>query len=71
MDVKTIFGKTIRKYRLNKNLSQEDLAELSGLHRTYISEVERGGRNISIENIYKICFALRIKVHEVFKNMGI
>lgn len=71
MDIKGLFGKTIREYRLKNNLSQERLAELCGLHRTYISEVERGERNVSLENIYKICSALKVKVSVVFKKMGI
>lgn len=69
MDIKGLFGKTIREYRLKENLSQEKLAELSGLHRTYISEVERGERNVSLENIHKICLALKIKLYDVFEKM--
>ncbi|UFU00172.1 helix-turn-helix transcriptional regulator [Radiobacillus kanasensis] len=60
------FGRTIRDYRRKKNISQEKLAELSGLHRTYISEVERGERNISLLNIVKIAVALEINVYELF-----
>jgi len=59
-DVKKIFGNNLKRYRLLANLSQEKLAEECGLHRTYISSVERGNRNISIENIYKISLALNI-----------
>lgn len=71
MEIKRLFGNTIREYRLKNNLSQEKLAELSGLHRTYISEVERGVRNISLENIHKICLTLNVKVYKVFKDMNI
>lgn len=67
MDIKVLFGSAIKKYRLDKNLSQERLAELGDLHRTYISEVERGDRNVSLVNIDKICEALGIKVSTVFQ----
>lgn len=60
VDAKKIVGYNIKKYRLANNISQEKLAELSGLHRTYISSVELGKRNISIENIYRVSLALQI-----------
>lgn len=52
------FGKKVREKRKNMKLSQEDLARLTSLHFTYISSVERGERNISIINVYKIAKAL-------------
>lgn len=61
------FGNNVRKFRLKRNLSQEKLAELSDLHRTYIGGIERGERNLSLKNIYKIAEALNIKVSELFK----
>lgn len=61
------FGNNVRKFRLKRNLSQEKLAELSDLHRTYIEGIERGERNLSLKNIYKIAEALNIKVSELFK----
>lgn len=67
MDIKILFGLAVREYRLKQKLSQEKLAELSDLHRTYISEVERGERNISIVNIEKICKALKVKLSELFR----
>ena len=48
----------LREIRLKKELSQERLAELAGLHRTYVSSVERGERNISLENIDRLAKAL-------------
>lgn len=56
------FAKRVREYRLSSNLSQEQLAELTGLHRTYIGSVERGERNISIDNMEKIAQALNISL---------
>ena len=60
------FGKNIRKYRLEKKLSQEKLAEIAGLHRTYISDIERGKRSISLDNIEKVANALEVEVFRLF-----
>jgi transcriptional regulator with XRE-family HTH domain len=65
-DIKKIFGKNVRTYREAKKLSQEQLADLCGLHRTYISHVECGKRNVSVENIQKIAQALRVKISDLF-----
>jgi len=54
------FGNNVRCLRIKKGLSQEQLADLAGLHRTYIGGIERGERNISLENIVKIAKALGI-----------
>lgn len=61
------FATNVKKYRLQQNLSQEKLAELPGLHRTYISSVEREQRNISIDNISKIATALKIDPYLLLK----
>ncbi len=60
-------GLAIRQVREDRNLSQERLAELAGLHRTYVSSVEQGHRNISIENIYKIANALGVSITELIQ----
>ena len=60
------FGAKVRKYRLNKKLSQEKLAELADLHRTYIGQVERGKRNLALKNIAKLAKALNVSVKELF-----
>ena len=52
------FGKTVRKLRMQQNISQEAFADRCDLHRTYISDIERGQRNLSLENIEKIASAL-------------
>lgn len=58
--LREILANNIRTHRLAKHLSQEELADLCGIHRTYISDVERGNRNISIDNIEKIAKGLNI-----------
>ena len=58
-DIRIIFGKRLKMIRLSQNISQEELAFRSGLHRTYISSVERGERNISLANIAKLAKALK------------
>ncbi|OOP67351.1 transcriptional regulator [Heyndrickxia oleronia] len=67
--VKTQFGLTVRKLRLSKNISQEKFAEIVGLHRTYISEVERGIRNVTLINVVKIAEGLEVKTSELFREM--
>ncbi|MGA7578913.1 MAG: helix-turn-helix domain-containing protein [Desulfobaccales bacterium] len=67
MDVLKIIGKNIKYYRQKALLSQERLAELCGLHRTYVGAVERGERNISALNIEKISIALKIEPYRLLK----
>ena len=66
MDICEKFGRNVYKYRTEKNLSQEELAELADLHRTYISAVERGTRSISLKNIENISYALKIPAYKLF-----
>ena len=63
------YGQTIRKIRQEKDFSQEAFADLCGLHRTYISDVELGKRNISLENIEKMAIALDITLPELFERV--
>ena len=56
------FGQNVRKSRKSKGLSQEDLAEKAGLHRTYIGMIERAEKNITLINIEKIANALEIDI---------
>ena len=62
-------GQRIRNYRLQKKLSQEELAELCGLHPTYIGQVERGEKNATIESINKISTGLEISLNILFENI--
>lgn len=66
MDIVKVFGTNVRKYRNEKGFSQEKLAELSGLHRTYISDVERFQRSIALENIQRIADALEVETYKLF-----
>lgn len=59
-DILQRFGEKVRSYRKNLGISQERLAEISGLHRTYIGSIERGEQNISLKNIVKVAHALGI-----------
>jgi transcriptional regulator with XRE-family HTH domain len=63
-----VFGTVVRKFRLAKGLSQEELAEEAGLHRTYISLLERGLRNPSLTVILKVAHALRVGVAELISD---
>lgn len=67
MNICEKFGKNVKKYRLNAKISQEKLAELCNFHRTYISDIERGKRSISLNNIEKISNALNIDIEDLFK----
>jgi len=65
-NIKKIFGARVRALRTEKGWSQEDFAFECGLHRTYIGAVERGERNVSLENIKKIADTFRIDIAELF-----
>ena len=59
------FGRRVRKLRETKEWTQEDLAEYSGLHRTYIGSIERGERNLALLNIRKIASAFGLTLPEL------
>lgn len=59
-------GLNIRKIREDKGLSQEKLAALADLHRTYIGQIERGEKNLGLRNLEKIAKALHVKITELF-----
>lgn len=68
-NIQKAFGQAIRKLRMEQGISQEKFADLCNLHRTYISDIERGVRNISLENIDKMAIALNIKISDIFKEI--
>ena len=67
ISIRDVIAQNIRDLRRNLGISQEDLADNAGLHRTYIGSVERGERNISLENILKISRALNTKAADLFR----
>ena len=64
------FGTKIREFRKTRGLSQEALADLAELDRSYIGGVERGDRNISLNNIHKLSKALDINISALFKDLN-
>lgn len=62
------FGNKIREERLKQGLSQEGLAKIAGVHRTYIGMIERAEKNITLENIEKIAKALKINLSDIFNS---
>jgi transcriptional regulator with XRE-family HTH domain len=60
------FARAVRELRTERGWSQEELADRAGLHRTYVSGVERGLRNVSLDNIEKVATALDVRVSHLF-----
>ncbi len=63
------FGKNVQEYRRAQQMSQEQLAESAGVHRTYIGMIERAEKNITLLNIAKIANALKISPSVLLKNL--
>ena len=64
-DIRERFGARLRQLRTSKKLSQEKLAELAGLHRTFVSMVERGERNVTIATVEKLALALACRMADL------
>ena len=60
------FGFSLKRLRESKHLTQEELAEKAGIDRTYLSDTERGSRNIGIKNVVKLANALGVSAGELF-----
>jgi transcriptional regulator with XRE-family HTH domain len=65
-DVRERFGSAVKFRREELGLTQEDLADRAGIHRTYLSDVERGSRNLSLVNIERLAAALAVTMAELF-----
>jgi transcriptional regulator with XRE-family HTH domain len=63
-----IFGANVQKYRKEKQISQEKLAELAGVHRTYVGMIERAEKNITLRNMEKIAKALNMEIKNLLHN---
>lgn len=66
---KSLFGKAVRALREERGYSQEELAERAGLHRNYVGGVERGERNVALENIVKLARALSVRTRDLFDSL--
>lgn len=64
-NAREVFAKRLRQIRQIRGLSQEELADLAGLHRTYVGSVERSERNVSIDNMERFAKALEIDLTEL------
>ena len=64
-----ILGHQVRELRRKLGLSQQELAQVCGLHRTYIGSVERGERNVSLQNIVRIAHALKVSPSALLKDV--
>ena len=69
-DIRTRFGLAIKQRRQELGISQEALAERAELHRTYVADIERGARNLSLENIEKLAKALQLSISDLFAKYG-
>src|SRR5213079_3504185 len=65
-DAKSSFASAVKAGRSRLGISQEELAGRAGLHRTYVSDIERGARNVSLESIEKLASALEVSVSTLF-----
>ena len=65
MTLRVVFSENVKRVRTAKGISQEELAFRCGLHRTYISDIERATRNISVDNIERIATALEVSPIEL------
>ena len=67
--IENLFGQILRKLRAEKGISQEDLGFKSGYHRTYISLLERGQKNPSLQTIFRLAKALEISPSELIRGI--
>lgn len=68
-DIRVRFGFVVKTLREKLALTQEDLAEKAGIHRTYLSDIERGSRNVALINIERLAHSLSVSLQELFKRV--
>jgi transcriptional regulator with XRE-family HTH domain len=68
-DIRERFGFAVKMRREELGLTQEDLADRAGIHRTYLSDMERGSRNVSLINIERVAAALALLLSELFQRV--
>lgn len=67
VDVRVRFGQAVRQRRQHLGISQEELAVLAGVHRTYVGDIERGKRNVALVNIERLAVALGVPIAALFE----
>jgi transcriptional regulator with XRE-family HTH domain len=70
VDIRRNFGTRVRELRTARGLSQEAFAHQAGINRTYLGDIERGQRNVSLENIHRIAVALGLSLSELFQGVS-
>jgi len=68
-DPRIAFGRRVRELRMERSLSQEQLAELAELHRNYVGGIERGERNVGLLNIVKLAHGLRVRAVKLLETV--
>lgn len=68
-DIRERFGFAVKLRREELSLTQEALADKAGIHRTYLSDIERGSRNVSLINIERLAAALSLTISELFQGV--
>ena len=69
VDIRTRFGRAVRRIREEQEINQEEAADRCGLHRTYYSGIERGVRNVSLVNIEKVAKGLKTALPDLFRRV--
>ena len=59
------FGRRVREARKNKGISQESLAEMAGIDRSYMGNIERGEKDVTLKKVYEICDALEVDINDL------
>ena len=70
-ELRKSFGERVKALRQDRSLSQEILAQKAGLYRTYVADVERGARNLSLQAISQLADALGVSIPDLFSNVGV